>query len=351
MRWFGIFFLFLALFSVEAAQAQSWSVQTSGMDTDFRGLSVVNSTETSGAKTPVIWAAGSNGVVLRSVDAGKTWKRLHVQGGETLNFRGIVAFDANVAYINSVGLAEKSRIFKTTDGGATWKLQYSDQRKDFFLDALACDSRTHCFALGDPMNGKFLILFTEDGGQWNELPREKMPPALPEEGAFAASGTCIVVQGAHIYIGTGSPAARVFHSPDLGRTWTVTETPILSGKSTAGIFGLNAPSGGTLFAVGGDYNDPARFDHVAAYSLDAGKTWQLASQQPAGFRSAVAAVGKEIVLAVGPTGEDISRDGGAHWEHTDSLNLNAIAVLDEQNIWGAGPKGVIAHYEASAPKK
>lgn len=327
-----------------AAQAQSWSVQTSGLDTDFRGVSAAYSSDSNGAQIPVVWAAGSNGVLFCSVDAGKTWKRIHVQDGETLNFRGVAAFDSKVAYVVSIGLSEKSRIYKTTDGGETWKLQYSDKRKDFFLDAIACLSRTHCIALGDPIDGKFLILVTEDGEHWNELPRGNMPAALPEEGAFAASGSCLIAQDENIYFGTGSPAARVFHSPDLGHTWTVTETPIASGKPTAGIFSLNAGPAATFFAVGGDYNEPSSSDRVAAVSRDRGKTWQLLGQQPAGFRSAVASIGKEIVLAVGPTGEDISRDGGAHWERTDSLNLNAIVVLDERHIWAVGPKGTIARF-------
>jgi photosystem II stability/assembly factor-like uncharacterized protein len=340
IRWLALFCFFSF---TTAAQAQSWSVQTSGMDTDFRGISAVYSLDANGARIAAVWVAGSNGVILRSVDSGKTWKRLHVLDGDTLNFRGVTAFDSNVAYVVSVGLSEKSRIYKTTDGGATWKLQYADKRKDFFLDAIACLSRTLCFALGDPIDGKFLILVTEDGEHWKELPSDKMPGALPLEGAFAASGSCLVVQGESIYFGTGSPAARVFHSSDMGRTWTVTNTPIASGKSTEGIFSLYAGPE-ILFAVGGDYNDPPRSDHVAAFSRDQGKSWQLTTQQPGGFRSAVVVLNGEAIIVVGPTGEDISRDGGVHWEGIGSLSLNAIAVLDERNIWAAGPKGTIARF-------
>jgi hypothetical protein len=47
---------------------------------------------------------------------------------------------------------------------------------------------------------------------------------------------------------------------------------------------------------------------------------------------------------VGPTGEDISHDGGGHWDGIGSVSLNAIAVLDERNIWAAGPKGTIARF-------
>jgi hypothetical protein len=84
---------------------------------------------------------------------------------------------------------------------------------------------------------------------------------------------------------------------------------------------------------------------VAAYSQDAGKTWTLAAQQPGGFRSAVAWVDGVTLAAAGPNGEDISEDGGIHWKHTDSLNLNALAILDVSNGWAVGPTGAIAQME------
>ena len=323
---------------------QWWSMQTSGIDTNLRGVSAAYSPDANGLPTPVVWASGSNGVILRSVDMGKTWKRMHVQGGDGLDFRGIAAIDAKTAYVISSGDGDKSRIYKTADGGATWQLQYRDARKDFFLDAISCDSAKYCVALGDPIDGKFLILATEDGEHWKELPRDNLPAALPKEGAFAASGSCLLVDGDDIYFGTGGPAARVFHSPDSGRTWTVTETPIASGNASSGIFSLTKWDD-NLVAVGGDYAQPARPYHAAAYSNDAGKTWHLSAQPPGGYRSAVAVVRDGVtVVAVGPNGEDISFDQGVHWKHTDSLNLNSVAILDLDEGWAIGPNGTIASF-------
>ncbi len=113
-------------------------MQTSGIDTNLRGVSIGVFADPTNVVTPVVWASGSNGVILQSKDVGKTWKRLHVKGGETLDFRSIQAFDDRKAYVMSIGDSGQSRIYKTTDGGATWKLQYSDKRKEFFLDALVC---------------------------------------------------------------------------------------------------------------------------------------------------------------------------------------------------------------------
>jgi photosystem II stability/assembly factor-like uncharacterized protein len=322
-----------------------WTVQTSGIDTNLRGVSIAEFMDSHQAPAPVVWASGSNGVILRSTDVGKTWQRLRVQGGETLDFRSIHAFDDQKAYVLSSGDGDKSRIYKTMNGGATWKLQYTDKRKGFFLDALVCTSQIECRAVGDPIDGKFVILRTRDGETWEQLPNDQMPAALPDEGAFAASGTCLAIYNDQdIYFVTGGPAARVFHSSDGGYTWTVNSTPIASGNASSGIFSI-AVWDKALVIVGGDYKDPERPYRVAAYSQDAGKTWTLAAQQPGGFRSVVAWIDGVTLAAAGPNGEDISEDGGIHWKHTDSLNLNALAILDVSDGWAVGPKGSIALME------
>jgi len=130
-----LIFVLLTLALSDLDPAPWWQVQTSGLDTNLRGVSV---SQTSAGKF-VVWASGSNGVILRSTDEGKTWARVNVAGGSDLDFRDIEAFDADTAYVMSSGDGDKSQIYKTSDGGKNWKLQYSDKRPGFFLDSLACD--------------------------------------------------------------------------------------------------------------------------------------------------------------------------------------------------------------------
>ena len=335
--------LIVAIFvSAAATKGPWWVVQTSGLDTNLRAVAVGEYQEPQHAPVPVIWASGSNGVILQSKDESKTWKQFHILGAEKLDFRGIQAFDAQRAYAMSSGEGDKSRIYETTDGGANWKLEYTGPRKEIFLDALTCDDFSpECMALSDPVDGKFLILTAADGEHWKEMPRDGMPAALPNEGAFAASGTCLVYGGSEVTFVTGGAAARVFRSSDHGKSWTVAETPIAHGNASSGIFSI-ALHGDEEVAVGGDYKDPNRPYRVAAYSHDGGKTWTLAAQPPAGYRSAVAWVDGVTLAAVGPNGEDISEDGGVHWKHTDSLNLNALAIQDIWHGWAVGPNGTIA---------
>jgi photosystem II stability/assembly factor-like uncharacterized protein len=328
-------FLFWCALSLLAAESW-WTLHSTGADSNLRGVAVV--VRRGGTS---VWTTGSKGTILRSTDAGQSWSPLTIAGTGTLDFRGVQTFDGTSVYVMSSGEGEKSRIYKSADGGNTWNIQFTDERKSFFLDALVCSDEKHCFALSDPVDGKFLLIATTDGKTWKELPREHMPPALPQEGAFAASNSCLLLYGkSDLYFATGGPAARVFHSADLGQNWTVSETPVLSGKAPQGIFSL-VRAGETVVVVGGDYSAPNRSEKIAAYSPDAGKTWHLAAEPPMGYRSSVDTFDAGFV-AVGPNGAETSRDG-IHWVHIDAPELNAVTFISGKG-WAVGPKGQVAQF-------
>ena len=110
----GFFPLMCALFCIGAAQTiQPKCIAQSSLTTArLRGVSAVSST--------VAWASGSDGVYLKTTDGGATWRAGTVPGAEALDFRDVEAFDADTAYLLSIGEGEHSRIYKTTDGGATF---------------------------------------------------------------------------------------------------------------------------------------------------------------------------------------------------------------------------------------
>ncbi|HEY9231912.1 MAG TPA: hypothetical protein VIS78_07185, partial [Blastocatellia bacterium] len=170
----------LLLLVCGAAPAQ-WRAQAGKTTADLRGLSVVSPW--------VVWASGTGGTFTRTTDGGKTWQAGTVPGTEPLDFRDVEAFDANTAYLLSAGKDQLSRIYKTTDGGAHWALQFTNHLPEAFFDAMAFWDRDHGIALSDPVNGRFVMIATENGGKtWNEVPATNLPPAMAGEGAFAASG-------------------------------------------------------------------------------------------------------------------------------------------------------------------
>lgn len=331
--------LIVFAFLIFAASQTSAQTLHSGDDISLRSLS-------SSDNGKILYATGNNGTVLRSSDAGKTWVNLHVDNSGTQDFRGVQSFGANIAYVFSVGNDNKSQIYKTTDAGKSWIPQYSDPRPAFFLDGLVCRTEKNCFAISDPVDGKFPILHTEDGEHWTEFPQASLPDALPTEGVFAASNTSLILCGPNkndMLFATGGPAARVFHSADNARTWTIATTPILSGSVSAGIFSI-ACDGRTVVAVGGNYRDPTLTKSVAAYSHDFGATWHLSDQPPTGFRSAVIAIPSKIStiwLAVGTTGSDLSIDNGAHWAAFNKQDTNAAITIGKNRVLTAGPQGFI----------
>lgn len=336
----------LVLINMRASAKQSsqdsdpaWQILASGEKTNLRGLSVV---ARPGNPQPLaIWASGSNGTVLRSVDGGARFARLRIPGGETLDFRGVYAIGARTAYLMSSGEGEKSRIYKTTDGGLTWKQEYAGSQKEVFLDGIHCRSEDHCLALGDPVEGKFLLLETTDGRSWRETHRDTMPAAIKGEGAFAASGTSLILCSKALLFGTGGGATRVFRSTDFGLTWNVAEVPMSSGNASSGIFSL-ACSGQNVVAVGGDYKQLEASIRTAAYSNDGGISWKAAPEPPSGYRSAAAFLVGQTFWAVGPNGTDISGDGGAHWTRVSNLGFNTLAIGASTAVFGGGANGTVA---------
>jgi len=336
-HWLLLFFSSAAL--PLCGKAQSWEVVRSGSDASLRGVSVALYRH--GRAT--VWASGSNGVVMVSLDGGKRWRRRTVRGGESLDFRGVAGFGRSTAYLISSGEGAKSRIYKTTDGGGSWKLQYSLKRKESFLDAIGCLSETECYALGDPMDGKFVLLETKDGEHWERLTADGLR-SLPEEGAFAASNSCLSVdRHTGIYFVTGGPAARMFHSADRGKTWRVTDIPVAKGNASSGAFSV-AVEGKTIVIAGGDYRDPQKGAGSVAYSTDGGLTWNRPEVRPNGFRSAVASVEGPRFVTVGTSGSEFSDDNGAHWKHAGSLSLNAVDVRGVSGIWAVGANGTVAKF-------
>jgi photosystem II stability/assembly factor-like uncharacterized protein len=314
----------------------AWTAQTSGVDTRLRGVSAVSE--------KVVWASGARGTVLRTADGGATWHRLTVPDAADLDFRDIDAIDERNAYVLSIGNGAASRIYKTSDAGSTWTLQFRNDDPDAFFDAIAFRDARHGFAFSDSVKGRFVILRTDDeGAHWMPVAASSLPPALEGEGAFAASGSNIAVRGDRVWIGT--TAARVVRSEDGGRSWNVVQTPLATGPS-AGIFSVAFKDGQNGIVVGGDYKKESEAVDNAAITSDGGRTWNSVAGL-SGFRSAVAYVPgtAQSLVAVGPSGTDVSTDGGKRWTSVSGPGFHAMAFAPQSAIaWGVGEKGTIGRF-------
>jgi photosystem II stability/assembly factor-like uncharacterized protein len=315
----------LTLVLAATALAQSApKTLTSHTTESLRGVSAVSQ--------KIAWASGTRGTYLRTIDGGRTWQAAQVPGAPTLDFRAVVAFSADEAFLMSAGPGDQSRIYHTSDAGQHWSLQFIATNPKAFFDSMAFWDPTHGILLGDPIPDesgklKFELLLTDDGRTWHALPPAQLPPAEESEGAFAASNTCLAILPAslvgqlnsyvsangngttssraasiaerdralapagtdpNIWFATGGRAARVFHSTDRGQSWQVTDTPIFHGPDSAGIFSIAFRDATHGVVAGGDYKHPNQDGPNLAFTTDGGKSWTLSPLLPLAYFSAIA---------------------------------------------------------------
>ena len=297
----------------------------------------------------VAWASGTGGTYAITTDGGDHWRAGVVPGADSLEFRDVAALDSATAWLLAAGPGDGSRIYRTSDGGVTWTRQFTNADSAAFFDCLSFWDRSHGIAVSDGVRGHFPILLTDDGGaHWN-LHTADGPAADSGEGAFAASGTCLIT-GDHgrAWIGTGaSPTSggRVLSSTDFGKTWVSTSTPIQHGSTSTGITSLAFPDPMHGFAGGGDIGARATQTVRIARTEDGGRTWKAVAAP--GFPGAVygiaAVPGKAgALVAVGPGGAAYSPDGGNVWVALDSSSYWSAGIASAKAGWLVGPRGRIA---------
>jgi photosystem II stability/assembly factor-like uncharacterized protein len=231
----------------------------------------------------VVWASGRGGTFVVTTDGGKHWKPGVVPGAEALQFRDVQGVSEKVAYLMSIGTSGDPtdfRIYKTVDGGATWTVQFVNHLQGAFYDCFAFWTPKRGIAHSDSVNGVFPDLRTTDGTTWQSI-SANMPPALPGEGSFAASGTCVATQGGrNAWIATGaSTTARVLATRDGGDTWNAYNTPLVSGPAAGGFtIAFRNPWNGIVGGGDLDPNDPG--NARTAVSSDGGVTWALTNPPP-----------------------------------------------------------------------
>jgi len=259
-------------------------VQLSHTSESLRGVSAVS--------REVAWASGTHGTYLRTTDAGLTWTPSQVPDAATVDFRAVVAFSADEAFLMSAGPGEQSRIYHTADAGQHWQLQFTNKNPKGFFDSMLFWDPKHGVVLGDPIPDdsghlKFELLLTDDGQTWRQIPPAQLPAAIEGEGAFAASNSCIaILRNPEVPVAAMPPPNRIVIPSEARNLLFAGTTPTAGGpiqppdapwKSGASAprqppekNGASAPDPdrNIWFATGGKI---ARVFH----SPDRGQTWQV----------------------------------------------------------------------------
>jgi hypothetical protein len=313
-------------------QAQTIKLLSSGTKTSLRGLSVVSN--------KIIWASGSNGKVAKSIDAGQTWKWITVKGFEKTDFRDIEAFDDKTAIL--MGIDTPAYILKTIDGGETWKTVYQNNTKGMFLDAMDFKNKKNGIVVGDPLNGKFFIARTFDGGNtWQEDAFDKLPLADSGEACFASSGTNIrlIKKNEYILVSGGLSSHFFYNSMTM-------QLPILQGKESTGANSIAFKNKKMMIVVGGDFNSKDTIKKNCYITKNCGKTWIISSNPPSGYRSCIEYLNANTWVTCGLNGVDITTDNGMKYNTISKESYHVcIKAKNGRSLFLAGVNGKIGKLE------
>ncbi len=172
--------------------------------------------------------------VYKSTDAGKTWHKTGLENTQAIARIRIDPNNPDIVYVAALGHpygpnAERG-VFRSTDGGKTWKkVLYRDDHSgaiDLCLDphnpkvifAALWDVYRTPWLLNDGGPGSGLFKSTDGGDTWTEITRN---PGLPK-GIIGKIG--VAVSGAdsnRIYAMVEANDGGLFLSDDAGATWTL----------------------------------------------------------------------------------------------------------------------------------
>ena len=318
--------------------------QHSGTSARLQAVSAVNER--------VVWVSGIRATWARTADGGATWASDSMKTDSWIEFRDVHAVSADRAWLLASGPGDSSRIYHTEDGGRRWTLQFENHDSLAFYDAIDFWDARRGIAVGDAVRGHMTVMTTKDGGAtWKSMPAEGMPPALPGEGAPAASGTCLVTRpGGRAWISTEAESGgRVYTSLDYGRTWHVAATPIVRGKDS-GVASVAMRDDTQGFALGGRLLEPRDTSVAVAATTDGGRTWTEVARPPFTgpvYGSALLRGREDLLLVAGPRGLALARlcCGPPPWSLLSSDDCWAVDASGEL-AWAVGPGGRIIRIDA-----
>lgn len=253
-------------------------------------------------------------------------------------FRSIAITDTHY-FILSIG--SPALLYKVDRELGDYHIVFKDDHPAAFYDSMEFWNQKEGIAMGDPQDGCLRVIITRDGGEtWQPVSCSLLPATVEGEAAFAASDTNISIQGDQTWILSGGIKSRVFYSPDKGKSWSVTPTPLLQGGPTLGGYSMDFYNDTLGIIYGGDYTAPKRNLRNIAITQDGGQSWKtLADSTNTGYRSCVQFVPNgqgEHIVAVGFSGISYSGDAGKTWRLLSKEPFLSFRFVNDSIAFASG---------------
>jgi photosystem II stability/assembly factor-like uncharacterized protein len=310
--------------------------------------------------------------IYKSTDAGKTWTHLPgLRDGQQIPKIAVDARNPNRLFVavlgHPYGPNEERGIFRSIDGGLTFqKVLYKDENtggKDVDIDPVNPDIvyATLWEARQGPWengawggNGGGIFKSTDGGTTWkpltNGLPEGytqaelAIAPSNPKRlyayvaggggggrgggrGAVAAPDPAVLAAQGRGPAGPAAPAgAPIFRSDDAGETWTRASTDTRVGTSNEAVPIINPKDPDTLIVT----------SQVTYKSVDAGKTWVPFKGAPGGddYQNAwFNPSDPNIILLVSDQGAVVSLNGGESWSSWYTQSTAALYHVMADNAF------------------
>jgi photosystem II stability/assembly factor-like uncharacterized protein len=303
----------LVLCTIPDSVGATWTEQTVNAPTGLRVVHAVN--------RDIVWAVGNSGQVAVTSDGGANWTARVVSGAG--NLRGVFAFDSQVCVISD----QTGQFWRTTDNGANWILVHSVAGSS--INGIHFFDVQNGWAMGDPINGHFVILLSTDSG-WTWAASPNAPP-----------GTLPSTVRSYDWIGTqvGAFSTRdwvIWRTTNAGALWDSVGTGIQT------IQGMELSNDGIGLASG----NSSAGGFFLTRSTDFGQTWSHIQHPPQGtflrYFDWIETT-NEVWATTNQTGAFQSTDEGLTWtQHIlappDEFLMGDIDFVDQSTGWCVGER-------------
>jgi photosystem II stability/assembly factor-like uncharacterized protein len=261
--------------------------------------------------------------IYKSTDAGRTWTHLGLRDGQQIPYIIVDPRDANRLFVavlgHPYGPNEERGIYRSTDGGRSFQKVLSKDENtggsDLEFDPKNPDIVYACLweqRQGPWENGAWagttggIFKSTDGGTTWRQLTK-----GLPAEGIVQADVAVAPSDGNRIYATVANPqTVRIFRSDDAGENWTVITT---DNRPAGRIGGGDLP----VPAVDPKHADTVIIASTVSYrSKDGGRTWAALRGAPGGDdyqRPWISPVDSNIIALASDQGAIVSLNGGETW--------------------------------------